>query len=604
MAKQLKVAIIFSGLLRGEYRKLIDIFKNNVHYADFFYVTWDDQEPHDFIDAYFKQPVMKYNPGYDQLKNSIKYLRENKYPYDVKQNTYHNHTQESAVKNLIYRASQKHRTKQILCHGMALDHFSISKNYDVAVRVRYDTIVTQHFFNILMKCIVDCYENSTPITFIPTNDEWGGPNANTDGYILDEEDVLADVLIVHRTDMFSTEYMWKLHNSKMLQGSEGGWDQLISQPYNKNPIVYANYVKLKHLDENGIKSYFNKAKRTIRCVETNQIVTNNKKHKVNSNEGNNMKVAVLYCGTIPDWCNAHDNILRLRKILPKADFFFTSWDNQPLHNFVNRYYHEPTHHYNSAVYMLKNYITAYRKFKESNWNVDSLPYCFHHKSAEFTKKHLEDVISNRKYYRNQNKQHIIYALTYRDFIKKEHDVVIRVRYDSIIQPEFENIVKSVCEQAYYDRRPIGFHHFTNSLEDLLNPVPPHEETELHQNGVFRSLRDFMIIHRRDMFDPEFVLYLWETKALTFAEAAWYQILCEPYHVKQKHYIGYVKLQKQMLMEEHLRQQFAYLDIEKDRKKIIELDKSTGQAIQGIHLDFHEQAGPDYQKHPWQPNCHR
>lgn len=601
----IKTAIVFSGLLRGNYEFIIREFKEKIDYADFFFVTWDDQPHSELVDVYFKQPLMKYNPGYKQLKQAVKYLRENKKPYDIENNKYSDIIQESYIKNIIYRSSQRHRTKQILCHTMAIDHFDLSNNYDVIIRVRYDTIVTEQFFEVLKNCIIECYEKNIPIAFIPTNDQWTGENANKKGYILNDDSILADILIVHRSDMFSTEEVWKLHETKKLEGSESGWYQIISNPYNKNPIVYANYVKIDHVKENdNIESFFTYARRTISPVETVDIVKN--EIKINIIKGNNMKVAVLYSGTIPHWCDAHSNIQRFREMLPKADFYFTSWDNQPICNFVNRYYKEPMHHYNAAAFMLKNYIKVYRKFKESNWDTSAIPFVFRQKSPEMTKQHLEDVINCKKYYRNQNKQHIIYSLAYRDFIKKEHDVVIRMRYDSVVMPELRDIIQSLCERSYHDRRPLGFHHFTESLLDLLNEKPPHQQTNIHDTGVYKSLRDFMIIHRRDMFDPNFALYLWETKALTFAEAAWYQILCEPYHVRQEHYTGYVKLQKQIQIEEEIKRQYSHLDLEKDRKILLEHDKNTVQAITGIYLELstHADSNYDFIEYPWQPHCFR
>ena len=145
----IKTAIVFSGLLRGNYEFIIREFKEKIDYADFFFVTWDDQPHSELVDVYFKQPLMKYNPGYKQLKQAVKYLRENKKPYDIENNKYSDIIQESYIKNIIYRSSQRHRTKQILCHTMAIDHFDLSNNYDVIIRVRYDTIVTEQFFEVL-----------------------------------------------------------------------------------------------------------------------------------------------------------------------------------------------------------------------------------------------------------------------------------------------------------------------------------------------------------------------------------------------------------------------------------------------------------------------
>ena len=55
-----------------------------------------------------------------------------------------------------------------------------------------------------------------------------------------------------------------------------------------------------------------------------------------------LKIAVCWSGQLR--LNYHTNILRMKKFLPDADFYFTTWDNQPNEIFLNRKYIEPRAH--------------------------------------------------------------------------------------------------------------------------------------------------------------------------------------------------------------------------------------------------------------------
>lgn len=253
-----------------------------------------------------------------------------------------------------------------------------------------------------------------------------------------------------------------------------------------------------------------------------------------------LKIAVCWSGQLR--LNYHTNILRMKKFLPDADFYFTTWDNQPNETFLNRKYIEPRAHYNPSIDAIKQNIKILRKIKNGEIKEEDLPQRITNMGGISTlTEQAKTSVSNRIKSRNHTKQHIAHAMTVKDFVSgKGYDIVIRARYDVFIRAEMKSHLMDFCQWVYDYKQPMGFHSYNKSktLEEAIKATPK------IQNLFASSLHDFLIIHREDMFDPIRTLYLYEKKMLGAAEHGWWQIMCEPYSVHGIDCTGFAKIGQQ------------------------------------------------------------
>lgn len=259
-----------------------------------------------------------------------------------------------------------------------------------------------------------------------------------------------------------------------------------------------------------------------------------------------LKIAVCWSGQLR--LNYKENIERMKKFLPDADFYYTTWDNQPQETFINKVYTEPKSHYNPSKKQLEINLKLLRKLRNNEINVDDLPQRFHDGDKNVDAKASKGLaklerecltgVTHRIRSRNHTKQHIAHALTVKDFVTgKGYDIVIRARYDTFIRAEMKCHIKEFCQWVYDNKQPMGFHSYNNSgtLEECIKP-----SVRIH-NMYGNSCHDFMIIHREDMFDPRRTLQLYERKIQSPAEHGWYKILCEPYFVRGVDCTGLTKI---------------------------------------------------------------
>ena len=253
-----------------------------------------------------------------------------------------------------------------------------------------------------------------------------------------------------------------------------------------------------------------------------------------------MRVAVCFSGQLRG--DYKDNIAKMKSVLPKADYFFTTWDDQPNEDFIQRRYTAPDKRMDYPQ------ERAYRKqtrgleiIRESGFDPKIIPKSL----SKFTKKQIEqrydEMLSTYEAKALNNFQHVAHALTVKDFVDQDkYDIIIRCRYDIVIYSELKVHIKNFCEQVYDNGTPYGFCCFNDDkiVDTFINP-----EKVIRQN-VSRDCNDFMIIHKSSMFSPDLVLYLFEQKALRNAEGGWYQTLCEPYGLFSTTVLGFVRMQKQ------------------------------------------------------------
>ena len=238
-----------------------------------------------------------------------------------------------------------------------------------------------------------------------------------------------------------------------------------------------------------------------------------------------LKIAVCFSGQLRG--SYEQNIYRFKKMLPDADYFFSTWHNQSIEPFINIVHQEPRSHYHPAKTHFKTAIEVLKKIRKDEIDIKQLPQRFINDPDPLAKlkKECETTIHARLKSRNHMKQHIAHAMIVRDLIdQKKYDIIIRVRYDAFCRAELKCHIKDYCDIVYDKCTPIGFHSFNHSrsIEECIKA--PIKLQSLYTMGV----HDFVIIHKADMFDWARTLYLYKTKQLGAAEYGWWQILCEPY----------------------------------------------------------------------------
>jgi hypothetical protein len=300
------------------------------------------------------------------------------------------------------------------------------------------------------------------------------------------------------------------------------------------------------------------------------------------------KIAVIFHGQLSRG-HPEENIKKLRKLLPNADFFCTTWKGQPASSYVTKYFDEPRSHYNAAYPMIKNHIALYRKLKKNNFNPKTMKAAGY--DPEWGKHFIESIITDRHRYRNQNKQHLLYALSYKEFVKnKGYDIGIRARYDMVPMPELAEVLPMMIDRAYEERRPVGNHWFPRTLREHIDRENLAGEEFPHGGSRYSPcIRDWLIIHRADMFDPDLILTLHHNKQLSYAEEAWWQMFCEPFRTTHLQYQGYVSLEAQMLNIELMRLQKAELMKSSGIDEMI----AGGSTIKATSSNLPQVIGSDY-----------
>ena len=114
----MRVAIVFSGLVRGDYDKNIEAWTEIAPCADFYFTSWEDAE-YEWLDATFPVPHVPYWPS------RLWYERDKEKP-------------EKAITHYKCRHRSKKWVYQQMAHALAIEKFDLINKYDVIVRARYD----------------------------------------------------------------------------------------------------------------------------------------------------------------------------------------------------------------------------------------------------------------------------------------------------------------------------------------------------------------------------------------------------------------------------------------------------------------------------------
>lgn len=286
-----------------------------------------------------------------------------------------------------------------------------------------------------------------------------------------------------------------------------------------------------------------------------------------------MKVAVCYSGQIRGQYDR--NVSSFKAVLPSADYFFSTWENQKekdVVGLINRFYIEPKAHYNPAASHNKKYVKLLRMWRNNEIDHQKMPVRWKQMSDEQVEDEIKCVIEGRGKSFHHMKQHLAHAMMMRDFIiGNGYDVVIRTRYDCVVFPELKFFIEEFCKQVYRHGNPMGFHD-NNRTRTLDHAISPRRKLE---NNRGLDLNDFIVIHRADLFDPGRTFYLYDRKMLQPAEGGWYQTCCQPYGIFGTTVSGFCRLEAQnQAQRDHLsRMRSGDRTVKYDAREIVQESSS-------------------------------
>jgi hypothetical protein len=241
-----------------------------------------------------------------------------------------------------------------------------------------------------------------------------------------------------------------------------------------------------------------------------------------------MRVAVCVSGAFKTG-NPKGSLTKNNDVLkakfPNADFYYATWDSykpefeKVFPNEKCEYFPEPHIHYHpymdieTSDYISNHYNDTVAWVKKGG--AERLQWTSHH-----------------------TKQILIHALLI-DKIKKDYDIIVRMRFDGYISKTAE--FTPYLEDTFTNHRANCFgatrkERFAQLVEcDKAN-------NSLHNNWIL----DQLIIHNADAIDVDNVMRLHEEKKLHSAEYGWYQVISMPYNSNHRNFSGWVNHDKNVL----------------------------------------------------------
>lgn len=231
----MKIAICFSGIIRGNIERNIDSakehFGNNV-----FCSTWSSlksQQSDDLKCAYFDEPEMHYNP-WTECESESSHPKYVGYKRNFR-----------AGKSM--HAKLAHAAKQIVGHAHQLTH-QVTEEYDLIVRARWDTFTSSNVD--FTKYLEYAYENKASVGFAIRGSRHSNvhkmyeipkiyPKEKQDATVSNDWGWwLNDNLIIHHRSRFDSDRVFDMYKNKQLLPAEYGWYQVLSEPKDDHISVY------------------------------------------------------------------------------------------------------------------------------------------------------------------------------------------------------------------------------------------------------------------------------------------------------------------------------------------------------------------------------
>lgn len=234
----IRVAVCVTGLVRAKNR-LGSVEMYNRHaksifpYADFYYSTWSSNQeefeknlPSDTC-FYYDEPKNPYHPYLDVSPEnylSLEYAQMVAWARGL---------------TIDKKEWTKHHAKQIVNYAHLMK--DIPKDYDVMVRIRFDSVINKRAD--FRWYIENCYKTGNVHGFGVTRQ-----NLFNDFYDSDMKGLhkimLLDQCIIHRFDRINPDSALDAYKEKKLLAAEYGWYQVLSHPYggiHKNHHGFINH---------------------------------------------------------------------------------------------------------------------------------------------------------------------------------------------------------------------------------------------------------------------------------------------------------------------------------------------------------------------------
>jgi len=244
----MKIALCISGLCdNDESEKFVERHKS-IFPHDTFTAAWDRDDLTMDVDYLFDEPTIDYHPVTDviQLETTHTKLR--------------NRGVRKEIVGEKWMDITRHWTKQILIHDYLLKR--IPSDYDMIIRTRFDTIISKEIN--FVEFIESSYYENYAIGFNTRYEKvWLKHNELLEFVPHFNVGHVNDALILHPRNLWNSQLVETLHNSKELQAAETGWWQILSEPYGDNHQnfhggVYIDKHKGNVLDvDEKFHNYFN-----------------------------------------------------------------------------------------------------------------------------------------------------------------------------------------------------------------------------------------------------------------------------------------------------------------------------------------------------------
>lgn len=244
----MRIAICVSGLARSgrperDITLNLDSVKRAFPTADVFLGTWSNHVKHvsNLFPGHYvlsiDEPKLDYHPYIDAPDDVV---RTDKLRKMIRQS--HN--------DAMLRERYSHQTKQIIAHAEMVR--SLPSVYDVVVRVRYDTYVSQKadFTEYVHASVLERKAFGFAWMQGMTDFDESKPIERDSQY---RERFLFDQLIIHRGDMLDPSFVRALSNNGKLLPAEFGWWQVLSEPYGDNHTCVCGWA---NPDKNVDTRYF------------------------------------------------------------------------------------------------------------------------------------------------------------------------------------------------------------------------------------------------------------------------------------------------------------------------------------------------------------
>ncbi len=239
----MKTAILVNGQVRGEWKRNIKRVHGRFPDADVFTSTWSGEGNDDIVDFVHDQPSINYHPVLDTE------------PFPKWKDVQYKQTMANGS-NPTSKKQAQYRTMQILGYDKLLNE--ISDEYDMCVRMRFDTYISLDPSIDWTSLIKKSYEENVAIGFGTRDTRWKHginrlkelpryypPVDKPAAKHFDPVEItndwayyLMDPLIIHPRKLWDSKRVWDLHNNKQLKSAEYGWYQILSEPYEESHVCY------------------------------------------------------------------------------------------------------------------------------------------------------------------------------------------------------------------------------------------------------------------------------------------------------------------------------------------------------------------------------